>query len=154
MSYFNQCLPRVLNVRDGSGCSITRATLDAMTPDEFAALGDQEDLQRVYANATEAKMRGVNQRFIDELLMGRLKYYGDRVTKINIGGPQSIIQPFITMKQKTVVNSAYFNITAGEDVNGYRWQVTVGNNGLRRRLLHLHEDHQLDRRHLWRHGPC
>ncbi len=130
MSYFNQCLPRVLNVRDGSGCSITRATLDAMTPDEFAALGDQEDLQRVYANATEAKMRGVNQRFIDELLMGRLKYYGDRVTKISLGGPQSIIQPFITMKQKTVVNSAYFNITAGENVNGYRWQVTVGNNGL------------------------
>jgi hypothetical protein len=130
MAYFNQCLPRVLNIRDGSGCSITRATLQAMTPDEFAALGDQEDLQRVYANATEAKMRGVNQRFIDELLLGRLKYYGDKVTKINLGGPQSIIQPFITMKQKTVVNSAYFNIESGADNNGYRWNVVVVNNGL------------------------
>lgn len=130
MSYFNQCLPRVLNIRDGSGCSITRATLTAQTPDEFAALGDQEDLQRVYANAAEAKMRGVNQRFIDELLMGRLKYYGDRVNKVNLGGPQSIIQPFITMKQKTVVNSAYFVIASGTNNNGYRWNVEVQNNAL------------------------
>ena len=102
MAYFNQCLPKVVNIRDGSGCSITRATLDAMTPDQFAALGDQEDLQRVYATATEAKMRGVHQRYIDQLLMGRLKYYGDRVNKTNIGGSQSIIQPFITQRQKTV----------------------------------------------------
>ena len=130
MSYFNQCLPKVLNIRDGSGCSITRATLEAMTPDEFAALGDQENLQRVYATATEAKMRGVHQGFIDQLLLGRVKYFGDKVNKINIGGPQSIIQPFITQRQRTVVNSGYFKITAGADVNGYRRTITVENNDL------------------------
>lgn len=131
MSYFNQCLPKVVNIRDGSGCSITRATLDAMTPDQFAALGDQEDLQRVYATATEAKMRGVHQRFIDSLLMGRLKYYGDKVNKVNVAGyAQSIIQPFITMRQRTVVNAGYFEIESGADVNGFRRTITVKNNAL------------------------
>lgn len=131
MSYFNQCLPKVVNIRDGSGCAITRATLEAMTPDEFAALGDQEDLQRVYATATEAKMRGVHQRFIDSLLLGRLKYYGDKINKINVNGQvQSIIQPFITQRQRTVVNSGYFEIESGGDVNGYRRTITVKNNAL------------------------
>ena len=131
MSYFNQCLPKVVNIRDGSGCSITRATLNAMTPDEFAALGDQEDLQRVYVNATEAKMRGVNQSYIDSLLMGRLKYYGDKVSKVNVANmAQSIIQPFITMRQDTVINAGYFEIESGADVNGYRRTITVKNNGL------------------------
>lgn len=131
MSYFNQCLPKVVSIRDGSGCAITRATLQAMTPDEFAALGDQEDLQRVYATATEAKMRGVHQRFIDQLLMGRLKYYGDKVNRTNVAGQvQSIIQPFITMRQKSVVNAGYFEIESGADVNGYRRTITVKNNSL------------------------
>lgn len=131
MSYFNQCLPKVVNIRDGSGCSITRATLSAMTPDEFVALGDQEDLQRVYSTATEAKMRGVNQRFIDSLLLGRLKYYGDKVNRVNIGNyPQSIIQPFITMRQRTVVNSGYFEIESGANVDGFNRTITVKNNSL------------------------
>lgn len=129
MSYFNQCLPNVVNIRDGSGCAITRATLEAMTPDQFAALGDQEDLQKVYATATEAKMRGVTQRFIDSLLLGRLKYYGDKVNKTTLAGTnQSIIQPFLTMRQRTVVNSGYFEIESGADVNGYRRTITAINN--------------------------
>lgn len=131
MSYFNQCLPKVVNIRDGSGCAITRATLDAMTPDQFSELGDQENLQRVYATAAEAKMRGVHQGFIDQLLMGRVKNYGGSVNKTNVAGlAQSIIQPFITMRQRTVVNAGYFKITAGADVNGYRRTITVENNEL------------------------
>lgn len=129
MSYFDQCLPKIVRIRDGSGCSITRATLDAMTPDEFAALGDQEDLQRVYANAALAKERGVNMRYIDSILMGRLKYYGDKVETRKLGGPQSVIAPYVTMRQRHVVNSGYFQILAGADSNGYRWSLTVGNNG-------------------------
>jgi hypothetical protein len=130
MAYFNQCLPKVVNVRDGSGCSITRATLQAMTPDEFAALDDQEDLQRVYARATEQRMRGVEQPYIMKLLMGRLKDYTQKVNVLNIGGSQSVIQPFITQRVKTVVNSGYFEIESGSDNNGYRRNIVVKNNGL------------------------
>jgi hypothetical protein len=131
MSYFDQCLPKVVNMRDGSGCSLTRASLQAMTPDEFAALGDQEDLQRVYAMATEARMRGVEQPFIGKVLMGRLKYYGDKVNVLNVAGSRSIIQPYIPYRQKTVVNSGFFEVESGvQDGGGFRWVLTVKNNAL------------------------
>lgn len=130
VSYFNQSLPSIVNIRDGSGTAITRATLKAMTLAEYEALGDQEDLQRVYANAAEAKMRGVTQPYINKLLMGRLKNYSGQVNRVNLGGPQSIIQPFIVKRQKTVVNSNWFEIEAGADVNGYRRTITVKNNAL------------------------
>lgn len=58
MSYFNACLPTFARVPDGSGLSLTRASFDPLTPDAFAALGNQEDLQRVYSTAAEIKMRG------------------------------------------------------------------------------------------------
>lgn len=129
MAYFNQCLPKVMNMRDGSGCSFTRASFSVMTPDQFAALGDQEDLQRVYANAAEAGMRGVVQRPISSILMGRLKDFSKRVSQINIGQPKSILAPYIPYRQKTVINSAYFAVESGSDNNGYRWNVVAVNNG-------------------------
>lgn len=127
MAYFNQCLPKVVNIRDGSGCSFTRASAVAMTPDEFAALGDQEDLQRVYAQATEAGMRGVVQKPISMILQGRLRDFTQKVSQINIGQPKSIIAPYIPYRQKTVVNSGYFQIESGSDNNGYRWNINVIN---------------------------
>lgn len=128
MAYFNQCLPKVVNIRDGSGCSFTRASALAMTPDQFAALGDQENLQRVYATATEAGMRGVSLRPISQILLGRLKDFSQKVSQVNIGQPKSIIAPYVTYRQKTVVNSAYFAVESGADNNGYRWNLTVVNN--------------------------
>ncbi len=127
MAYFNQCLPKVVNIRDGSGCSFTRASAQAMTPDQFVALGDQEDLQRVYAQATEAGMRGVVQKPISMILQGRLKDFTKKVSQVNIGQPKSIIAPYIPYRQKAVVNAGYFTIQNGHDNNGYRWTVALVN---------------------------
>lgn len=128
MAYFNQCLPKVVNIRDGSGCSFTRASASVMTPDQFAALGDQENLQRVYATAAEAGMRGVQMRPISQILLGRLRDFSQKVSQINIGQPKSILAPYVPYRQKTVVNSGYFQVESGSDNNGYRWNVVAINN--------------------------
>ena len=127
MSYFNACLPTFARVPDGSGLSLTRASFTPLTPDAFAALGNQEDLQRVYSTAAEIKMRGYNPTFMDKVLMGRLKDYKSMVNKISVG-PQSIIQPFITFKQRGAINSGVYEIESGVDQgDGWRWVLTVKN---------------------------
>ena len=133
-TYFADCLPKIAKIRDGSGCSFTRASFNAMTLDEFAALGDQENLQSVYARATETKMRGVQEKSIAQLLQGRMKDYGQLVKPANVPGSQSVIAPYVVKKQRHVVNAGYFQITAGGNVdpgtttgfnNAYHWVITV-----------------------------
>lgn len=129
MSYFDQCLPKIVKIDDGSGLAITRASLAAMTPDEFAALDNQEDLQRVYANATEKGMRGATAQYLDALWLGRAKNFSGSLRKTPVSDSQSIIAPFITFKQRSNVNAGYFEIESGVTVaGGYHWTVTVKNN--------------------------
>ena len=116
-TYFADCLPKIAKIRDGSGCSFTRASFNAMTLDEFAALGDQENLQSVYARAAETKMRGVAEKSISQLLQGRMKDYGALIKPANVPGSQSVIAPYIVKKQRHVVNAGYFQITAGSNVD-------------------------------------
>lgn len=127
MSYFNACLPVTARVPDGSGLSLTRASFEPLTPDAFAALGNQEDLQRVYAQAAEIRMRGYNPSLIDKVLWGRMKDYKAQVSRIQVG-PQSIIQPFVTFKQRGAINSGTYEIESGVDQgDSYRWVLTVKN---------------------------
>ena len=133
-TYFADCLPKIAKIRDGSGCSFTRASYNVMTLDEFAALGDQENLQTVYARAAETKQRGVVEKSIAQLLQGRMKDYGQLIKPANVPGSQSIIAPYIVKKQRHVVNAGYFKVTAGSAndpatttgfTSGYHWVITV-----------------------------
>jgi hypothetical protein len=126
MSYFNQCLPTFARVPDGSGLSLTRASFDPMTQDEFAALGNQEDMQRVWTKLTELRMRGYRPNLMQQVLWGRLKDYSSGLQKIKIGA-QSIIQPFVTFPQRHEIVTGIYEIVNSADQNGFRLTIKVKN---------------------------
>ena len=127
MSYFNACLPTFARVPDGSGLSLTRASYTPLTPDEFVAESMQENLRDAYAKAAELRMRGYMPSLMDKILLGRTKDYSANLQTIK-AGPQSILQPFISFKQRGALNNSMFEITAGVDQgDGWRWVLTVKN---------------------------
>lgn len=139
MSYFDQCLPTFARVPDGSGLSLTRASFDQMTQDEFAALDKTEDMQRVWSRLTELRMRGYRPNLMQQVLYGRLKDYSSAVQMIK-AGKQSIIAPYVTFGQRSQINTGIYEIISGVDVDGYQWKITVKNNsaGFQKALPSIH----------------
>ncbi len=133
MAVWNQCSPRIISVSESCGCTLTRATITGVTPSVFEALGTQEiDYQRLIAQSTEAKMIGVVERPLRDLLMSNIKNIKGAMSKQPIQN-QSVILPYIYRRQKSNVNSNYFSIEAGAapgdagtgTVPAHAWNITV-----------------------------
>lgn len=133
MSVWSQCSPRIVSVSESCGCTLTRATITGMTPAAFEALGTQEvDFHRLIGQAAEAKMIGVPERPLRDLLMSNIKNIKGALGKEPVQN-QSVILPYIYRTQKTTVNSNYFSIEAGAapsdagtgSVPAHAWDVTV-----------------------------
>lgn len=120
-------LPRIVKVDSSTGCTLTRAQVKGLTPNEFAALANKEtDLARVIANAAEAKALGVEERGLTTLLTSSITNIKPLINKVNVA-EQSIILPYIQRRQKSVINANYFVVTAGvlasagpEDLSTYK----------------------------------
>ena len=130
---WNQCSPRIISVDESCGCTLTRATITGMTPDAFQALGTQEtDYQRVIGQAAEAKLIGVPERTLRDLLMSNVKDIKGSLSKEPVVN-QSVILPYIYRTQRSNVNTNYFTIEAGAAAPGagtgnlpaHAWQITV-----------------------------
>lgn len=130
---WNQCSPRLITVDESCGCTLTRASITGMTPDAFEALGNQEiDFQRIIGQAAEAKLIGVSERPLRDLLMSNIKNIKPALSKEPVAN-QSIILPYIYKTQRANVNSNYFTIEAGVATPGrgtgglppHAWDITV-----------------------------
>jgi hypothetical protein len=128
---------RIIKVDDSTGCTLTNASIKGLTPAEFEALSNKEiDLARVIASSAEAKMLGVRERGLVDLLNSSITNIKPLINKVNIS-EQSIILPYIQRRQRSVINSGYFAIESGQlaDDNspidggftrkGGDWQITV-----------------------------
>lgn len=127
---------RIIKVDDSTGCTLTNASIKGLTPAEFEALSNKEiDLARVIASSAEAQVLGVRQRGLVDLLNSSITNIKPLINKVNVA-EQSIILPYIQRRQRSVLNSGYFAIEAGQPADGNSpldgytlapqdWQVTV-----------------------------
>ena len=103
----SNCTPRFINVSESTGCSLTRASIRAFTKQDVEDQQTKEvGMDRIIAQTKEARMVGVPQRTLTDLMLSR---------HVNLGGGQSgnnasVIAPFTLVPQQNVVNVNYFSI--------------------------------------------
>ena len=132
-----QCNPRLFVMEDSSGCSVTRATVKAMTPSDFEANYWKEvGMENIVAREKELRLVGVEQKGLSDLLMSRMA----PIKQINLGQSQSqsVISPYVLLPQESVVNANYFTVVTGNPVTGgvtgtslpaSAWELTVTSAG-------------------------
>lgn len=107
MSVWSQCSPRIVSVSESCGCTLTRASITGMTPDEFEALGTKEiDYHNLIAQAAEAKMIGVPERPLRDLLMSNVKNIKGALSKVPVQN-QSVILPYFYRTQRSVLTVTF-----------------------------------------------
>lgn len=130
--YTDNCTPRLISVDNSCGCTLTRANIQAMTPDVFEAQGFTEvRMDRVIGQTKEARMTGVPERALTDLFLSRTVPIKTQAMTMD----RSIIAPFVMVPQRSVVNSNWFNVVAGEATAGAgtgllpasAWTLTIEN---------------------------
>ena len=105
---------RIINVPDGSGGSLTAASITGLTPAVLANYNKIEhDKARVIAEAVEARTIGVVPKTLKDLLMSRISEVDKgALNKRQVKG-QSLILPFSYRNRRSNIGYEYFNISAG-----------------------------------------
>lgn len=136
-SFNNNCAGRIINVSASTGCTLTRASIQALTPGAFEAQGFTEIyMDQVYARAREARAAGYVENTLQALLMSRISNIKGALNKMSVGTSESVILPYISFRQKRNINTNYFAVTAGAATTGAgtgnipasAWDITVTNN--------------------------
>jgi hypothetical protein len=95
------CSGRIINVSASNGCTLTRADIRAMTPQDFEDQGFKEiGMDKIYANAQQARYAGYTENTLQKLLMSKITNIKGQLTKTNIKGSDSVILPYISRRQK------------------------------------------------------
>jgi hypothetical protein len=106
----DNCTPLNFQVDGSTGCSLTRADIRPFTKADFAAQEFKEvGMDRIIAQTKEARLMGVPQRSLMDLLLSRHV----PLRQGSVGPNPSIIAPFRLVPRRHVVNINYFVITAG-----------------------------------------
>jgi hypothetical protein len=110
----SNCEGRTINVSASNGCTLTRADIIGMTPNDFEAQGFKEvGMDKVYANAREARVAGYRENTLSALLMSRVTNIKGQLAKSKINASESVILPYISRRQKRNIQSNYWKVTAG-----------------------------------------
>jgi hypothetical protein len=106
----NNCDPRLITVDEANGSTLTRADIRAFTRQDFEDQANKEvGMDRIIAQTKEARMAGVRERSLTDLLLSRH-------VALPMGkgaGSQSVIAPFRLVPRRNIVNANYFQIEAG-----------------------------------------
>ena len=106
----NNCDPRLIVVDDSTGCTLTRANIRAFTKQDFEDQGFKEvGMDRIIAQTKEARLAGVRERTLTDLLLSRHV----ALRESSGGGNKSVIAPYTLVTRRNVVNANYFAIEAG-----------------------------------------
>lgn len=109
----NNCAPRLISVDDSCGCTLTRASIQAFTPELFEEQGFKEvGMDRVIGQMKEARMAGVAERSLTDLFLSRTVPL--KTQSLFQSGQRSVIAPFVMVPQRSVVNANWFNLVDGE----------------------------------------
>ena len=136
MAFPSNCEGRIINVSPANGCTLTRADIVGMTPNDFEAQGMKEvGMDRVYANAREARIAGYRENTLQTLVTSRVTNIKNAVSRSKISATESVIIPFIPRRQKRNIQSNYWKVTAGAansqagkgGVHPGAWDITVTN---------------------------
>lgn len=131
------CSPRIVSVGASTGCSLTRADINGMTPQMFADQdADEVKMDDIIANAQEARMAGYIETPMDMLLMGAVAPIKGALNQISIPGQGSVILPYFYRQQKHNINANSWKVSAGAAAPGAGtggahpglWNLTVQNN--------------------------
>lgn len=118
MAFPGNCGVRILNVDASCGCTLTRASVEGMTPQMFEDQGLKEVyMDRVIARAVEAKAVGVVENTLEMLLMGRFANIKGQLQTQKVSN-ESIILPYVYRRQKRNINSNYWRVIAGVATTG------------------------------------
>tara|TARA_Y100000310_G_scaffold324471_1_gene386336 strand:- start:183 stop:1838 length:1656 start_codon:yes stop_codon:yes gene_type:complete len=111
----NNCDPRLIVVDDSTGCTLTRANIRAFTKQDFEDQGFKEvGMDRIIAQTKEARLAGVRERTLTDLLLSRHV----ALRESSGGGNKSVIAPYTLVPRRNVVNASYFAIEAGAANSG------------------------------------
>lgn len=110
----NQCGPRLIDVSNSCDASLTKANITGMTPGQLVALKDTAVAEaEMYRQLTVARLTGVRENSLYELLMSRMKGIKGEITKQTIGKNTSYFLPYFLRYQEDYINSNNFEILAG-----------------------------------------
>ncbi len=136
-SFPSNCEGRIINVSASTGCTLTRASILGMTPQDFEDQGFKEiGMDKVYATLREARVAGYRENSWQALLMSRITNIKGQMTKTSIGGNESVIIPYIQRRQRRNINANWWSITSGAatpgagtgDTPASAWDLVVTNN--------------------------
>lgn len=135
-SFPSNCSGRLVEVNKTSGCSLSVATVRAWLPSDLEGADMKEiGYDKVYDNLREARLAGYQESTLTELVMSRVTNMKSLATRRNIKGSESMVMPFIQMRQKRNINVQYWKVTAGAATPGAgvgelpasAWDLTVDN---------------------------
>ena len=102
--------PRLITVDDSTGNTLTRASIRAFTKQDFEDQAAKEvGMDRIIASTKEARMAGVKERSLTDLLLSRHV----ALPQGKGTGQGSVVAPFRLIPRRNVVNANYFQIEAG-----------------------------------------
>ncbi len=74
MAFPTNCNPRIISVDASTGCTLTRASIRGMTPQDFENQQFREvGMDKIITRSKEAKIAGVPENTLETLLMSSLK---------------------------------------------------------------------------------
>lgn len=138
MAFPTNCNGRIINVDASTGCTLTRASIYGMTPNDFEAQGYKEvGMDKYYATLREARLAGYRENTLQALLMSRVTNIKPQLTKTQIPNSPSVILPYISRRQKRVIQSNYWKVVSGTpnaqagkgSTPASAWDVVVTNTG-------------------------
>lgn len=128
------CVGRVVKVDSACGCTLTRATITGLSPQDIEDLAYKEIyLTKAILDAREAAILGVPERSLTTLLNSSIKNIKEKL-KVDDVTEQSIIMPFIQRGQRSYINANYWTVLAGAapsdagtgDIPASAWNLTLG----------------------------
>lgn len=110
----NQCGPRIIDVSNSCDASLTKANITGITPAVLAELSDKAIAEfEMYRGLTEARMTGVRENSLFELLMSQMSSVKGEINKQTIGKNVSYFLPYFLRYQEDYINANSFEIVSG-----------------------------------------
>lgn len=110
MAIANNCTPRLIQVDDSCGCTLTRANIKPWSSVDVEEAGLKElGMDRIIGQTKEARRTGVIERSLTDLFLSRTI----PMKKQSMVGDHSIIAPYFYVPQRHNINANYFVVDAG-----------------------------------------
>src|SRR5262245_52820015 len=117
MPFPNNCNPRIIAVDDSCCCTLIRASIRAMTPQNCEDQGLKEvGMDKVIASTKDGCLTGVQESTLMDLLLS--KFAPIKTINLTSAAGQSVIAPYIMIPQRRNINANWWQIASGAATPG------------------------------------